>query len=72
MIERSSCQMPDFTIFYISNASYNDLNLSLKISPVWADNYCKFMRIGLRILELAFGVIKTRGWKEISIPFFCL
>ena len=27
------------------------------------------MRIGLRLLELAFGVIKTRGWKEISIPF---
>ena len=28
------------------------------------------MRIGLRTLELAFGVIKAKGWKEISIPFF--
>lgn len=37
-----------------------------------ADNYSKFMRIGLRTLELAFGVIKAKGWKEISIPFFML
>jgi len=28
------------------------------------------MRIGLRILELAFGVIKAKGWKEIFTPFF--
>lgn len=35
-----------------------------------ADNYSKFMRIGLRTLELAFGVIKAKGWEEISIPFF--
>ena len=28
------------------------------------------MRIGLRHLELAFGVIKAKGWKEISTPFF--
>jgi hypothetical protein len=41
-----------------------------KIIPYQADNCYKFMRIGLRLLELAFGVIKAKGWKEISTPFF--
>ncbi len=45
-------------------------NLLFKIIISTADNCIKFMRIGLRTLELAFGVIKAKGWKEISIPFF--
>ena len=43
--------------------------LNLRYCVPGADNCYKFMRIGLRILELAFGVIKAKGWKEIFTPF---